>query len=152
VHSLVSSVTVKFACNNSSLHRKQACFPLRMAAHLIKEWSWKSFFHSFSPLNEWKHPVTVCLKRCLYRIQAYRSWNIAFCPNGFGKLTFTQKLFQCEVHVPRKAFISHVNNQVWTFLRTSLVDIFYPVKYCFVVVVVFCLGKSSQSWSTHSKV
>ena len=93
-------------------------------------------FFSFICNFEWKYPVTVCLKRCLYRIQAYRSWNIAFCPNGFGKLTFTQKLFQCEVHVPRKAFISHVNNKVWTFLRTSLVDIFCPVKYCFVVVVV----------------
>jgi len=38
--------------------------------------------------------------------------------------------------VPRKAFISHVKNQVSSFLQTSLVDIFYFVKYCFVVIVV----------------
>jgi len=38
--------------------------------------------------------------------------------------------------VPRKAFISHVKNQVLSFLQMSLEDIFYFVKYCFVVIVV----------------
>jgi len=40
------------------------------------------------------------------------------------------------VNVPRKPFISHVKNQVSSFVQTSVVDIFYFIKYCFVVIVV----------------
>jgi len=101
-----------------------------MVAHLIRKWFSKSFFIHF--YLEWK--------RCLYRIQDYSSR----CHYILSKRIWQTSLYtkscssksQCKVHVQRKAFISHGKSQVWIFFHTSLVDIFYLVKDCFVVIVV----------------